>query len=78
MRAMTKDEVQAWQEGWRLLAAFEREELRRMSPEAKLERTAALMASARSLGWLGTRRHDDEEQVWERWRKLKEHYARGV
>jgi hypothetical protein len=70
---MTKEEATAWREGWRMLAAFEREELRRISPETKLERTAALMASARDLGWLGTRR-DDDQQVWERWRRLKEHH----
>jgi hypothetical protein len=74
-RLMTKEEAQAWRERWRAVNAFEREETRRKSRELRLQECMELSGWARAMGWLGTRR-DGQEQVWERWRRLKEHYAR--
>lgn len=55
-------------------SAVEREELRHATPEAKMKQLVTLMQWVRDFGWAEALR-EDEEQVRERWIRLKDHYA---
>lgn len=55
---------------WERIHAVEKEELRRSSPEQRLQQFFALMEMARALGW-ETSTAEEKEQVRRRWRKLK-------
>jgi hypothetical protein len=50
-RPMTKAEGRAFKRRWRLVNEFEKKELQRTSLETKFRQLAALMASAKQLGW---------------------------
>jgi hypothetical protein len=60
-------------ERWRLVQEAERDELRRTPIEVKAAQLAALMASARALGWDEALSREDEI-VWERWQRLRDKY----
>jgi hypothetical protein len=63
---LSKKQARAFAERWRLVEEIERAELRETSPARKLEQLAALMASARALGW-ETTSAEEVEAVRERW-----------
>ena len=67
---MTRDDGKAFAERWKLINDAEIEELRRTPIEVKFQQLAALMASARTLGWQTT---DEAEvnRVRERWCRLR-------
>ena len=48
---MTRDELLAFKQRWRLVEGREIEELRAATPEHKLRQVAALMASVDVMGW---------------------------
>lgn len=72
-RRMTKAEAKAWKARWEAVNQFEREELRRTPPEVKLRQLAALMLTARALGW-EEKLSEGTEEVRERWRRLQKAY----
>jgi hypothetical protein len=65
-----KNDIVAFKERWALANAAELQELRATPLTDKARQTAALMESARSLGWMD-RKDLQEEQVWERWNALR-------
>ena len=65
-----KNDIVAFKERWALANAAELQELRATPLTDKARQTAALMESARSLGWMD-RRDLQEEQVWARWNALR-------
>ena len=68
-RKMTRDEAKAWKERWEIVNAFEREELRAASPLSRMRQVAALMRSAKELGWSNALA-EGEELVRARWTRL--------
>ena len=71
---MTKTEAMAFRKRWEEVNNAEREELRSMSPAAKLRQLAALMASVDLLDWKRTLA-EEETVTRERWIRLKEAYG---
>jgi hypothetical protein len=70
MRKMTPEEARDYLQRWELLRVVEAAELRRTSPDTKLQQLAALMA-ARDL--FGPEPHRDTQilDVRERWARLR-------
>lgn len=69
-RRMTKAEAKAWKARFEALNEYEREELRNTPVSVKIRQLAALMATARQLGWEEALA-SGEEEVRERWRRLR-------
>ncbi len=65
-----KNEIVEYRRRWELVRAAEIEELRKTSQAEKALQTAALMESARRLGWMD-RRDQREDEVWSRWNALR-------
>jgi hypothetical protein len=70
---MTKEEAEQFKARWKLVNDFTDEEARRAPPEVRLRQTALLHEAARTFGWAEALR-EGEEDVYERWRRLKEIY----
>jgi len=71
---MTKEELVAYLAGYEAVNALEIEELRNMSIETKFKHAAALMESARRMGWSKSLAADDED-ARELWVRLKRAYS---
>ncbi len=67
---MTRDELLAYKDRWRLVEAREIDELRAASPEHKLRQVAALMASVDAMGW--RKGLADDLPVYKTWQRLRE------
>lgn len=67
---LSKAEVQAWRQRWRLANEAERAELQATPPEEKLRQLAALMASVDAMGWREALA-GEEEVVRQRWLRLR-------
>ena len=67
---MTKEEGRAFRKRWEAVNAAEREELRAMPMEEKMQQLAALMASRDLFGWIEEMRKEEAE-VRERWLRLR-------
>ena len=70
-KPMTREEVAAYRARWEALARMERAELQAMTIEEKFRQTAALFASADSMGW-SEALAEEEAAVRERWLRLRE------
>ncbi len=73
-RTLTKAEARAFRSGYRLANAAEKDELRNTPIAQKLLQLAALMSSAKQLGWMD-RVSADMTQVRERWNRLRREYC---
>lgn len=73
---MTKEEALAYKAGYEAVNALEIAELRSMSFEARFEHAAALMDSARQMGWAAALSAEDDN-VRELWIRLKRAYLSG-
>jgi hypothetical protein len=71
---MTKAEGSAFKRRWQLVNQFEKKELRGTSLDTKFCQLAALMASAKPLGW-SKALAEGEAEVWERWQRLRRAYG---
>ena len=71
---MTKEEAHQFKERWKLVNDFTDEEARTTPPEVKLRQTALLYEAAYTFGW-AEKLSEGEEEVRERWRRLKEFYG---
>ena len=71
MKMMTSSQVQQFRERWRLVAEAQRQELRDTPVDRKFRQLAALMQSARGLGW-ETHNQAELRAVRQRWRRLRE------
>jgi putative transcriptional regulator len=72
--ALTREEAQAYKRRWDMVNAAERKELASLSMAHKFRQVAALLASAKTLGW-NEDRIAEENLVRERWSQLrKEHH----
>lgn len=71
MRApLTKSEARAFKKRWVAVSAAEQEELRITDMATKLRQLAALMASAKKLGWDEVLA-SEEAEVRKRWKRLR-------
>jgi hypothetical protein len=70
---MTKEEAEEFKARWKLVNDFTQEEERRAPPEVRLRQTALLYEASQTFGWSEALR-EGEEEVRERWRRLKEIY----
>jgi hypothetical protein len=70
---MTTEEARQFKARWKLVNDFTDEEARRTPPEVRLRQTALLYEAAQTFGWADALR-EGEEDVRERWRRLKEIY----
>ena len=66
---MRPEDVRAYKKRWALVAEYQREELRRITPEERFEQLAMLMAVARALEG-AKKNEDDVTEVRERWNLL--------
>jgi hypothetical protein len=69
-RHITKTEVKAFKARWKVVNAAERDELRKTSVEQKFKQLAALMRSAKKLGWTKALAAE-EADVRGRWNRLR-------
>jgi len=74
MNEQAAAEIRAWKKRWELVNQREIEELRAMSPEAKLRQLDALMRSVDQMGWR-EKLEEGVEEVRERWNKLRRIYG---
>jgi len=70
---LTSVQAKAYLARWRAARAAELRELRSASPEHKLRQVAALMASAKALGW-SPAFAPEAGSARERWRRLRRAY----
>ncbi len=71
---MTKEEARLFRERWAEVNRREIEELRAATPELRLRQLATLMKWAKSFDW-EEQLKAGEEEVRERWIRLKRHYG---
>lgn len=67
---LTKTEARRYRKRWEAVNAAERRELRATPIKVKFFQLAALMASAKELGWDGSLA-SDEGEVRDRWTRLR-------
>ncbi len=70
---ITKSEALAFRKRWNLINDAERKELRNTSWIEKFSQLAALMNSAKEMGWTKGLRAENKE-VRNRWNKLRRYY----
>jgi hypothetical protein len=70
---LTRAEARAYVARWQRVNAAEIQELRRTPMAVKLRQLAAMMATARALGWTEALA-EGEAEVWERWNRLRKAY----
>lgn len=70
---MDKEEAGQYKARWALVNEATAREAREATPAFKLEQLALMYEAARQLGWADDLRAG-EEQVRERWRRLREFY----
>jgi hypothetical protein len=70
---MNREEARQYQARWRLVNERTARETREASPATKLEQLALMYEAAQALGWT-ERLRAGEEDVRERWRRLREFY----
>lgn len=70
---MTKAQARAFQEHWKLVNEYEKEELRRTPADVRLEQFNTLLGWAHELGWTEALA-EGEAEVRERWIRLKKAY----
>lgn len=68
---MTKAEAEEFTARWRLVNDATNEELRRSTVEERFRQLAILFEASHKLGW-AERMGEGEEEVRDRWRRLKE------
>jgi hypothetical protein len=61
---------------WDLVEIAERDELRKLTPAAKLGQLASLMASVEQMGWSEALQEGDED-IWMRWQAMRRRAAAG-
>ena len=66
---MSREEARAFKERWKLVNEKINDEIRHTPIAEKLQLLAVIFAASQTLGWTGNR---SEEEVRERWRRLKE------
>jgi len=71
---MTRDQALDWKRRMERLNAFEREELRRTSPDTKLRQLVSLMHTVSALGWYEALSSEDKA-VRALWKKLRERHG---
>ena len=70
-----KASLKKYQQRWDKVAAIERQEIKNLSLEKKLQKMVSLFNLARALGWdLNKDREKDVQQVRARWAFLKKGY----
>jgi hypothetical protein len=67
---ITPEQAAAYVARWRLVAEFERDELRRTPPEVKLHQVEVLAEMAEALGWREALEADDG-RVRDLWQRLR-------
>gem|GEM_PF-752503 len=70
---MTKEQARQFKERWELVNKVTIEEVRRTPVAVKLQQLALMYEAGQVLGWAG-RLREGEDEVRERWRRLKEKF----
>jgi hypothetical protein len=68
---MNREEARQYKARWRMVNEHTAREAREATPASKLEQLALMYDAAQALGWADGLM-DGEEEVRERWRRLKE------
>lgn len=68
---MNKDEARQFKARWKLVNDFLQEEARHAPVSLKLQQLAVMYEAGNALGWTDALK-EGEEEVRERWRRLKE------
>lgn len=68
---MTKEEAHQFKARWKLVNDFNTEEARRAPLSVKLHQLALMYEAGQVFGWAAALK-EGEEEVRERWRRLKE------
>jgi hypothetical protein len=70
-RPLTREEVQTYQERWRIVNQRQREELRQTTADQKIRQLDTLMRSVDVMGWRAKLAEDDwyEHELWNELRK---------
>lgn len=68
---MTREEAQLFKSRWRLANERIAKEIRETPPLTRLHQLARMFAAAEGLGW-SERMRRGEEEIFERWQKLRE------
>ena len=74
---LTRNQARAYMAQWRAVRAAQLQELRAMSAVLKFRQVAALMASARALGWSAEAGVPETNPAREQWRRLRQAYGVG-
>ncbi len=69
-KAITRAQAKDFKKRWKAVNLFQRKELKETPLDQKLQKLAALMASAKALKW-DEALLTEEEQIRERWKRLK-------
>jgi hypothetical protein len=69
MGIMTKEEAREFKERWRLVNEFTNQEARRRTVSGRLRDLEILYQFGQEIGWVN---RDDDEDVRERWNRLRE------
>ena len=72
-KRITKSEAMAFRKRWKIVNTFEKEELRMISADEKLERLITLMASAEEFSW-AKKLEAEENEARDRWNVLRKVY----
>ncbi len=70
---ISKEEARQFKERWRLMDEAMEDEARRTTLALKLHQLALMYEAGVALGWTESLR-EDEDEVRERWRRLKEKF----
>lgn len=73
-RLITKEEALEFKRRWEVVNEAERQELRETSTTQKLRQLAALMTSVKAFAGWAEALSLEEDEVRDRWHKLKEAY----
>lgn len=74
-KEMTREQVVAWQEGWRAVKRLEAEEAKRKSFETRWCEIISLYDFAQKLGLIRQDPEEELEPIRERWVRLKLHFS---
>jgi flagellar biosynthesis/type III secretory pathway protein FliH len=74
---MNKEEARQFKARWQMVNDFTNRETREATLTSKLEQLTTMYEAAQALGWADGLRAGEEE-VRERWRRLREFYRAGA
>ena len=77
MKSMDRQTLIAYRNRWRAVEAVEREEQKGASVALRWQQANAIFRLAMGMGLLSNNPDDQEQEVYQRWARLKEAYESG-